>query len=177
MQQIGQQLKQARESQNLSLGQLSIYTHLSIEQMAAVENANFDVLPDDVYVRGFIRVMGNSLGINGTILATSLPKIETTKSVIPSWCQSKSSKPLNLEIRPMHLYVGYTALVAGAVGALSCISQQANPNTLVDADTVVFPTSSSLQSPQQPEANTKSSIKSTDIGVNIGNNIAPPEAF
>ncbi|BCL39507.1 hypothetical protein NSMS1_59540 [Nostoc sp. MS1] len=178
MLQIGQQLKQAREHQNLSLGQLSIYTHISIEQMEAVENANFDLLPDDVYVRGFIRVMGNALGINGTILAASLPKPQASKSVIPSWCQSKnSSKPFNLEIRPMHLYLGYTALVAGAVGALSCISQQANPNSLVDADTIILPTSSTLQSPQKPEARTTSGIQSTDIGVNIGNNIAPPEAF
>lgn len=178
MQQIGQQLKQARENHNLTLGQLSIYTHISIEQMEAVENANFDLLPDDVYVRGFIRVMGNALGINGTILAASLPKPQATKSVIPSWYQSKnSSKSLNLEIRPMHLYLGYTALVAGSVGALSCISQQANPNTLVDADTVILPTSSTFQSPQKSEARTKSGIQSTEVGVSIGNNIAPPEAF
>ncbi|MBD2344150.1 helix-turn-helix domain-containing protein [Anabaena subtropica] len=178
MRQIGQQLKQARETQNLSWRQLSIYTHISIEQMVAVENADFDLLPEDVYLRGFIRVMGNALGINGTILAASLPKPGAMKSVIPSWCQTKNnSKPLNLEIRPMHLYVGYTALVVGAVGGLSYISQQANPDRLVDSDIVVSPTSSSLRIPQKSEAIIKPGIKSTGIGISIGNDIAPPEAF
>lgn len=176
MVQIGQQLKQARENHNLSLGQLSIYTHIPIEKMEAVENANFHLLPEDVYVRGYIRVMGNALGINGTILAASLPKSEAMKSVIPCWSQSKNhGKPLNIEIRPMHLYVGYTALVAGAVGALSSISQPANPDTLVDAETIS--PNSSLQAPKKTEASIKPRTKSTNIGINPDQNIAPPEAF
>ncbi|MBD2500246.1 helix-turn-helix domain-containing protein [Anabaena azotica] len=175
---IGQQLKQARENHNLSLGQLSIYTHIPIEQMAAVENANFALLPEDVYIRGFIRVMGNALGINGTILAASLPKLGTTTSVIPSWNQSKNNgKTLNLEIRPMHLYLGYTALVAGSVGALSWISQQANPDKLIDTDKILLPSSSSPQTPQKPKTSVKSGIKSSEIGISDGNNISPPEAF
>ncbi|HEY9800544.1 MAG TPA: helix-turn-helix domain-containing protein [Leptolyngbyaceae cyanobacterium] len=175
---IGQQLKQARENYNVSLEQLSIYTHIPIKQIAAVENANFDLLPEDVYIRGFIRIIGNALGINGTILAASLPKPGTTTSVIPSWSQSKNNgKTLNLEMRPMHLYLGYTALVAGSVGALSWISQQANPDRLVDTDKVLFPTSSSPQTPQKPKTSVKSGIKSSEIGISDGNNISPPEAF
>ena len=175
---IGQQLKQARENHNLSLEQLSIYTHIPTKQMAAVENANFDLLPEDAYIRGFIRVMGNALGINGTILAASLPKLGAMTSVIPSWSPSKNNgKTLNLEIRPMHLYLGYTALVAGSVGALSWIYQQANPDRLVDTDKALFPSSSSPQTPQKPKTSLKSGIKSTEIGISDGNNIAPPEAF
>lgn len=175
---IGQQLKQAREKQNLRLDQLSIYTHIPTEQMAAVENANLHLLPEDVYVRGFIRVMGNALGINGTVLAASLPKPEAEKSVIPSWYQSKNNgKPLNLELRPMHLYIGYTALVTGAVGALSYINQQRNPDRLGNADTVVFPNSCSPQAPDKSKASLKSGAKSSQTIVGVANNITPPEVF
>jgi hypothetical protein len=106
MQQIGLQLKQARDSQYLSLEQLQVYTHIPIQQMEAVENANFEFLPEDVCLRGFIRVMGNALGINGTILASSLPTPGTVKSILPPWYQPhKDALDLRLEIRPLHLYL------------------------------------------------------------------------
>ncbi|MBH8573167.1 helix-turn-helix domain-containing protein [Nostocaceae cyanobacterium CENA369] len=177
LRQIGQQLKQARESQNLSLSQLSIYTHISIHQMEAVENCNFELLQEDVILRGFIRLMGNALGLNGTILATSLPAPDTVKSVLPSWSESQSiSKRLAVDIRPIHLYVGYTALVAGAVGGLSLISQQANADKAINPDTI-SPSSSLSKSSQKSEPTAKPGLKSSHTGVSIGTDIAPPEAL
>ncbi len=157
LRQIGQQLKQARESQGLSLRQLNIYTHIAIHQMEALENGNFELLPEDILVRGFIRMMGNALGLNGTILATSLPATETVKSITPSLSGTKKIPGgLGVEISPIHLYVGYTALVAGAVGGLSLISQQANPDKALNPDTIVIPQSSSIsQSPQNTEPTAK----------------------
>ncbi|MEA5552091.1 helix-turn-helix domain-containing protein [Anabaena cylindrica UHCC 0172] len=176
--QIGQQLKQAREFQGLTLQKLNIYTHISVHQMQAVENADFESLPEDVLIRGFIRVMGNALGLNGTILANTLPIPNQTKSVLPSWYHSqKSSGKLNLEIRPIHLYVGYTALVAGALGGLSFVSQQTNNHTIQNSQ-VIVPTSSSLcQSTQKTEANFKPGLKSSTTGVCISSDISPPEAL
>ncbi|MBD2293343.1 helix-turn-helix domain-containing protein [Anabaena sphaerica FACHB-251] len=178
LRQIGEQLKQARESQGLTLQKLNIYTHISTHQMEAVENANLDILPEDILIRGFIRVMANALGLNGTILANSLPVLNQSKSVLPSWYQAKNYPgQLNLEIGPLHLYVGYTALVAGAVGGLSLISQQANNHTVQNSQ-VIIPTSSSLcESTQKTEANLKAGIKSKTIGVCLGSDISPPEAF
>lgn len=175
--QIGKQLKQARESQNLSLRQLYVYTHVSLEYMEAVENGNLDLLPEDALIRGFIRVMGNALGLNGTILAASLPAPNLVKSVFPSWNQSKKTRSLGMEIHPIHLYLGYTALVAGAVGGLSLISQQANTQGALNSD-VVFPaTSTPRQSPQKPEATIKPGIKSSSSGFSVGADIAPPETL
>jgi cytoskeleton protein RodZ len=179
MRQIGQQLRQARECQRLSLKQLSIYTHVSIYQMEAIENGNLDLLPEDIFVRGFIRVMGNALGINGTALAASLPIPDTAKSVLPSWYRSKNTfRGFEMEVRPMHLYVGYTALVAGAVGGLSLISQQGYADRTLNPD-VVIPSSSSIsQLPQKTEVTTKPGIKSSsNMGVSVGSDIAPPETL
>jgi cytoskeletal protein RodZ len=175
MQQIGLQLKQARDSQYLSLEQLQVYTHIPIQQMEAVENANFEFLPEDVCLRGFIRVMGNALGINGTILASSLPTPGIVKSILPSWYQPhKDALDLRLEIRPLHLYLGYTALVAGAVGGLSHLSQPSTTNSLVNS-----PVPSVSPSPQhQTEITNKPGIKSSaDGSISVGNDIAPPEAL
>ncbi|GCL36093.1 hypothetical protein SR1949_11930 [Sphaerospermopsis reniformis] len=178
LRQIGEQLRQARQSQGITLQKLNIYTHISVHQMQAVENADLDQLPEDILIRGFIRVMGNALGLNGIILANSLPVSNQSKSVLPSWYQTKKSPgQLNLEIGPIHLYVGYTALVAGAVGGLSLISQQANDQAVQNSQ-VIIPTSSSLcKSNQKREANVNQGVKSHHTGVCLGSEISPPEAL
>jgi hypothetical protein len=178
LRQIGQQLQQARESRGLSLMQLQAYTLIPIHHMEALENGNLDLLPEDVFIRGFIRITGNALGLNGTALAATLTKPETVKSDLPSWCQAKkASRVSGLEIRPMHLYVGYTALVAGAVGGLSLISQQAktDSNLHVDVDTNL--SSSLSESTKKTEATAKPGIKSSTTSVIVGPDISPPEAL
>ncbi|MBU7582007.1 MAG: helix-turn-helix domain-containing protein [Nostoc sp. TH1S01] len=176
MAQIGQQLRQAREARSFCLRDLSIFTHLPIHQMEAVENGDLDSLPEDILVRGFIRVMGNALGLNGTSLANSLPMVNTAPSVIPSWSQPKHHSPgLGLEVRPIHLYLGYTALVAGTVGGLSVMSQPGKIDTTVNPD--VAPSSSISQSNQNAETITKPGIKSTRTGISVGSDIAPPETL
>jgi cytoskeleton protein RodZ len=183
LRQIGQQLRQARESQGLSLSQLNVYTHVPIHQMEAVENANVELLPEDVFVRGFIRVMGNALALNGTVLAASLPTGEPVKSILPPWYQSHNRpKPgllSSLEANSMYLYMGYTALVAGAVGGLSLVSQQqANADKAHNPDIVIPPSSSLFKSSEKSEASAKPGIKSSSsASVSIGSDIAPPEAL
>ena len=179
--QIGQQLRQARESQGLSLSQLNVYTHVQINYMEAIENGNWKLLPDEVYVRGYIRVMGNSLGLNGTNLATALPAPSVMKSLVPPQYQLKNSGGFGgfgLSVRPVHLYVGYTALVAGAFSGLSMISQQqANADRLLNKSTVTPPSSSFTQSLKDKKTTSKPALQSNAAGVTVGHDISPPEAL
>jgi hypothetical protein len=169
--QIGKQLRQARESQGLSLNQLQVYTHIPLHHMEALENGNLDLLPEDVLIRGFIRVMGNALGLNGTNLASSLLMPQQAQSVLPSWYKAKNASGFGAwEIRPLHLYVSYTALVAGAVGGLSLVSQQTNVNRAGNSD-VVIPANSSLS---QSQEKTQAKVK---VGASVGADIAPPESL
>ena len=176
LRQISQELRQARESQGLSLSQLNVYTHVPIHHMEELESGNFELLPEDVYLRGFIRVMGNALGLNGTSLIASLPAPEIAKAILPISSQLKnSSAGLGLDIRPVHLYVGYTALVAGAVGGLSFMSQQANADRAVIPDEVT--PSSASQSSQRMEPTATPGLRSSSSGISVGSDIAPPEAL
>ncbi|BAY32203.1 hypothetical protein NIES2107_40910 [Nostoc carneum NIES-2107] len=180
LRQIGQQFQEARESRGWSLMQLKEHTHVPIHHMDALEKGNINLLPEDVFVRGFIRVIGNTLGLNGTALAASLPKHETAASqaALPSWCQAqKATGGLGLELRPMHLYVGYTALVAGALGGLSFVSSQANSDKTLRVDVDSQPASSLPKSSQKQEANAKPGLKSGSTRVMVGPDISPPEAL
>lgn len=177
LREIGQQLRLARESQGLSLSQLHAYTHIQISYIEAVENGNWELLPDDVFVHGFVRVMGNALGLNGTTLAASLPAPEPVKAVLPSYYQPKNRIEFASGIRPMHLYFGYTALVAGSVGGLSMISQQANADRLINSDAVTPSSSSLTKSLDDKTPNTKPGLQSSSVGVIVGPDISPPEAL
>ena len=171
---IGQELKQAREDRGLSLCQLNIYTHVPIHHMEAIENCRLELLPEDTLVRGFIRAMGNAVGLNGTNLAATLPATDTVQSILPSWYNSpKSSAKLGMDIRPVHLYIGYTALVAGAVGGLTLTSQQANTGRTLNPYMINSPSSSVCKSSQKPDVCVKPGLNSSSFGTDI----APPETF
>ncbi len=177
LRQIGKQLREARELRGLSLTQLNNYTRVPIYQMDAIERGNWDDLPEEVFVRGFIRIMGNALGLNGTHLVASLPAPEPSKTVLPDWYKStRNSGGSGLEINAMHLYVGYTALVAGAVGGLSLMSsQQANADKLINRNTE---TSSTVnQSIKDKQLDAKPGLQSSSKGISVGSDIAPPEAL
>jgi len=180
LKQIGQQLRQARESQGLSLSQLSAYTHVPMYHMESIEEGYFKSLPDDVFVRGFIRVMGNTLGLDGNTLSKSLPNNQRNDLTLPPTYQPKQSLPsrqMGLELSPMHLYMGYTALVAGAVGGLSLMSGQSTTENKVFTHSAIPSTQSLTDSSRYRETNAKPGIQSNNGSVSVGIDIAPPEAL
>ncbi|MEH2223877.1 helix-turn-helix domain-containing protein [Nostoc sp.] len=172
LRQIGQQLQKTRQSKGLSLHHIQLSTHIRTELIEALENGNWKELSDDIFVRGFIRRYGDALGLNGVALAASLP----VKAAIPVTqpFSEQSKKGMGLEIRPTHLYVGYTVLLAGAMGGLTLMSQQqANTNISNEQDN----SSSVLQSLKQQSPTVKPGIKSTNTGVVVGSDISPPEGL
>ncbi|MBD2534759.1 helix-turn-helix domain-containing protein [Nostoc flagelliforme FACHB-838] len=172
LRQIGQQLQKTRQSKGLSLDHIQLSTHIRTELIEALENGNWKELSDDIFVRGFIRRYGDALGLNGVALAASLPFLAAIPVTQPFSAQSK--KGMGLEIRPTHLYVSYTALLAGAMGGLAFMSQQqANTNMSIEQDN----SSSVLQSLKQQSLTVKPGIKSTNTGVAVGSDISPPEGL
>ncbi|MGQ4648686.1 helix-turn-helix domain-containing protein [Lyngbya aestuarii] len=169
LRQIGQELQQARLSQSLSVKQLHSQTLVPAHHIEALETGNIDLLPEDVYVRGFIRRIGNALGLNGVALAASLPEAELFKKVTPSWYQETSRPGFQLSSIPLnsvHLYLGYTALIAGAIGGLSWMSNQSVSEVSVDQEPDTPSQSSFSQKAEHQETITKPGLTS----------IAPPEA-
>lgn len=172
---VGEEIRQARQARSLSLHQLHSLTLVPLYQLDALESGRIERLPEDVYVRGFIRRIGDALGIGGDRLAASIPAPDPVKAVLPTWYHPEPESGLYL--RPMHLYVGYAALMAGAVGGLTWISQQ-NAQQAATNNTQVFPSQAAV-TPTTREAipTSKPGVKKTKIGVVAGPDIAPPEAF
>lgn len=61
---IGAYLKEARLAQNLKLDEISEKTHIRLKYLNALENSQFDKLPNPVIARGFIQILADLLKID-----------------------------------------------------------------------------------------------------------------
>ena len=179
LRQVGEQLKKARESQGLTLHKLTMYTYISPDRMAAVENGEIEKLPEDVLIRGFIRIMGNALGLNGANLANSLPISDDCKYILPSWYKNKKpSRSFNMELSSTHLYLGYAALVATSIGGLSMMHEEVNNQGIKNSQSIAPYLSSLCESDEKAtNVNHQSPIEHGKIGNCFGSQISPPEAL
>ena len=180
LRELGRELRKGRQIRSLSLQQLHSQTLVPLHHIEAIENGEIEKLPQDIYVRGFIRRLGDALGLDGSAMANALPK--PAASPIPSMylSVSDSESAEGFQMRPMHLYIGYTALMAGAVGGLGWLSQQplmpgaqAVPQTPVTPPASVAPTQKSQEKAPQPGLKKSSSHP----GMIVGADMAPPEVI
>lgn len=65
MSELGERLREARESQGISLSQAAVETRILQRYLVALEDGDYQHLPGDVYARGFIRNYANYLGLPG----------------------------------------------------------------------------------------------------------------
>jgi transcriptional regulator with XRE-family HTH domain len=63
MSQLGERLREARESQGISISQAAVETRILQRYIVALEDGDFQHLPGDVYARGFIRNYAEYLNI------------------------------------------------------------------------------------------------------------------
>jgi hypothetical protein len=122
LKQIGHELSQLRIAKSMSVEELHHRTKVPVHQIRALESGQIEWLPEDIYVRGFIQRIGDALNLDGRAIANLLPISAAEKSVVPSWYHPTEST--NTTLHPIHLYVGYTALMAGAMGSLAWLAQQ-----------------------------------------------------
>jgi cytoskeleton protein RodZ len=173
---VGRELLEARLARSLTIEQLHNQTLVPPHQIEALESGRVEQLPEDVYVRGFIRRMAHALGLDGAALIASIPEPDLSKAVVPSWYNSITVP--GFQLNSVHLYLGYTALIAGAVGGLSLMSKQTTPGASVPPEPLgSSPTSTSPKAEHLEKTNTnKPGLKSSKVGdVKVGADIARPE--
>ena len=176
LRQVGQELLRARLERSLTLEQLHNQTLVPPRQIIALESGHVELLPEDVYVRGFIRRMARALGLNGEALVASIPEPDLSKAVVPSWYNSITVP--EFQLNPAHLYLGYTALIAGAVGGLGLMVKQAPPpGVTVTPEAAGSAKTSTSPKDEQTQNTSKPGLQSSKTGVKAGSDIAPPEAI
>ena len=174
--QVGIQLREARLRRSLSLNQLHAQTHIPLHHIVALEAGCIEQLPEDIYIRGFIRRLSEVLGLDSDRLLASLPAPDPEKSVLPSWYQPKLVST-GFYLRPAHLYLGYTALIAGAVGGLAWISERSPANAAYEPQSVSPQRSFSHSKDENGDLPTKPGLQSSQTSIIVGSDHAPPETL
>ena len=65
---IGSSLREARERQGLDLATVERETKIRGKYIRALEDEQFELLPAQTYVKGFLRTYAESLGLDGRLL-------------------------------------------------------------------------------------------------------------
>jgi helix-turn-helix protein len=64
---IGNSLREARERQGLGYPEIELSTKIRAKYIRALEEEDFDAVPGDAYVRGFLRTYADYLGLDGDV--------------------------------------------------------------------------------------------------------------
>jgi Helix-turn-helix domain len=65
--QLGTSLREARARQGLGYPQVELATKIRAKYVRALEDEQFDILPAETYVRGFLRAYADFLGLDGQL--------------------------------------------------------------------------------------------------------------
>ncbi|NLU44275.1 MAG: helix-turn-helix domain-containing protein, partial [Acholeplasmataceae bacterium] len=89
MTQVGDFLRDVRKRKGLSIDEIAEGTGIRAQYIDALENGDYEKIPGDVFIKGFIRNYGNFLNLDGNALVEqyknhTLLKDETIKAALLS---------------------------------------------------------------------------------------------
>lgn len=183
--QLGQRLRQIRQDQALSIDDLHRLTLVPRYQLEALETGQVERLPEAVYLRGFIQRVGNALGVQGSELMAALPLPDPQQGLLPSWEKEQMQSNSGLYLRPIHLYVTYLALMAGAVSGLAHTGSRSTPEAAMQSSSPVgVINTANFNQPDVTVSQANRRVqpatqlgKNSATGLRLPTNMAPPETM
>jgi cytoskeleton protein RodZ len=181
------EFRQHRSRQSLSLKQIHASTFISLHHLQSLEENKLDRLPEEVYLRGFLRRLEKCFNLADGQLSRHLPAAPTierwrslperesnlTSSTAParrSMTDPRSSVSAGLASNnPNYVYIAYAALMAGGV---CWIAQQGTPKPNLSPLQIDTPASGPQNAPQRTS---NKQVQQTQA--QLSQNIAQPEAF
>lgn len=101
MAELGQLLRQTRESKGLTLADVERVTRIRLSYLEALEAEDFDSLPGSVYVRGFLRNYANFLGLKAEEVLALYAKLQkVTASREPPESKLRLDVPIVVSAEP-----------------------------------------------------------------------------
>ena len=134
----------ARRARNLSLGEISRATRLSLRYVEAIDEDRFGDLPAGLYARAYVRMVATMVGVEGAGLDDLLSSLTPPPDPLPLLEQNhtaRAGKRLRWIAPGAHVAAGVDAVLLlalnGAVVALAAAACSASPRAIVT--TTPFP--------------------------------------
>lgn len=97
---LGEKLRNLRSEKRISLGEVSRATKIQIKYLELLEAGDYDKLPVDVYVKGFLRGYAQFLGVEDSALLRLYEKEKGIKNNLEKVSPGKSEKKEKINISP-----------------------------------------------------------------------------
>lgn len=92
---LGEKMRRARSEKRIGLPEIAKNTKIQLEYLEYLESGNYNGLPADVYVRGFLKSFADYLGINEDYLIKSFNKEKSIQQNIAGNNNDKEKKKVN----------------------------------------------------------------------------------
>jgi cytoskeletal protein RodZ len=171
---IGNSLREARLRQGLEFPRIETETKIRGKYLRALEEEQFEVLPGDTYVKGFLRTYADYLGLDGQLYVDEYNSRFTTAEEItaaPSTPRRRRARPVesNLVVVALAGIVAVTVLVVVGLAGIGSGSPEQTP--LVDTspdqpttqDTSTGPATTTGQQPAGPARPAKARLVLTAV--------------
>lgn len=142
---LGAQIRTARHVRSMSIAELHSKTLVPVHQLQAIEAGHGAHLPEDVYLRGFIQRIAKVLNLDHVQLLDLLPMVDPVKAVLPTWYHPTRKSSIDIggmSLKPVHLYLGYAAVLSSG---FVWLSHQSTPTSKFDAPQVSPASKSEVQ--------------------------------
>lgn len=80
MESLGQKLKDAREAKGLSLEEVAKVTKISERSLLLIEKGQFEELPAPTYIKGFLKLFSQSVGLDPAMIVEEFQKSQTSET-------------------------------------------------------------------------------------------------
>jgi cytoskeletal protein RodZ len=147
---LGAALRESRLTQSLSLEDVAARTLIPVRLLHAIEAGKLEKLPEPVYIQGFIRRFADALGLDGAEFARAFPTGIGSNPAKASWGDLSAG-----QIRPIHLYLLYIAVIVLAVKGLSARLESVPTTQNFDLQTPKTVLKSSANQQPKPTSNSK----------------------
>ena len=120
------QIRQHRSTLGLSLKQIHPTTFIPLHHLQSFEDSKIDRLPEDVYLRGFLRRLEKCFALKEGQLTYPVAPHPVQRSIVVSTRTAPSTHSNIYSFSSNYAYVAYAALMAGGV---YWITQQGSPKS------------------------------------------------
>ncbi|MCY7367837.1 MAG: DUF4115 domain-containing protein [Chamaesiphon sp.] len=146
--QIGGTLRQWREYYQLSIDDVASRTQIQPRLIQAIEEGHIEMLPELIYVKGMVKRYADNMGLNGTEISHHVSVLEpaaTKFTVIPRSTIGFNTTP---QIKPFHVYLGYTLAIFGVgAGSSHLLNNAIKPQTTLVNTSVAQPLQTAVVAP------------------------------
>jgi cytoskeleton protein RodZ len=131
---IGNSLREARLRQGLEISRVEAETKIRGKYLRALEDEQFEVLPGDTYVKGFLRTYADYLGLDGQLYLdefnsrfTAAEEMSFAQSSAPPKKRQRRRVESNLVVVALAAIVAVTVLVVVGLSGLGSDSGDETP--------------------------------------------------